>query len=150
MHTLLVFVELLAASVWIGGFVAIGVASRVARAQLGPSARIAFFRALGTSYLRVGGAALVVALLVGAGLLARGEWGPGKSVTVAIGIALVVVTVVAIRQARSITRLRMVALAGATDAVVVADRRSRAATYLRATLGLLTISELVAASLLIH
>ena len=55
--TILVFVELLAASIWIGGFVAIGVVAKVARAQLEPAQRVAFFRHLGRTYLRVGGAA---------------------------------------------------------------------------------------------
>jgi len=149
-HTLLVFVELLAASIWVGGFVAIGVASRVARTQLGPSARVTFFRALGRSYLRVGGGALAVALLAGAVLLTHGGWGAGKSAAVAIGAILVGVTAVAVRQARAINRLRTIALAGTNAAGAAADRRRRSATCLRAAIGLLTISELVAASLLIR
>jgi putative copper export protein len=43
----LVFVALVAACVWVGGFVAIAVVARVARRQLERGARVAFFRALG-------------------------------------------------------------------------------------------------------
>lgn len=150
MHPVLVFVELLAASTWIGGFVAIGVAGRTAREQLGPAARVAFFRALGRSYLRVGGGALALALLAGAALLEPGAWGLGKTVAVAVGTALAAVTVLAVRQARTLTRLRTAALAGDADAASAVDRRAGSALRLRAAIGLLTLLELAAATALVR
>jgi hypothetical protein len=149
-HPVLVFVELLAASTWIGGFVAIGVAGRVARVQLNPSARVAFFRALGRSYLRVGGAALVLALLAGLALLVPGDWGAGKVAAAGVGLALAAVTILAVRQARAITRLRTAALAGDLAAATAAERRAGSALRLRATIGVLTLAELVAATALVH
>jgi putative copper export protein len=61
----LVFVHLLAASVWVGGFVAVAVVARVAKRELDPAARVAFFRSLGRDYGKVGGSALAVATLTG-------------------------------------------------------------------------------------
>jgi hypothetical protein len=149
-HPVLVFVELLAASTGIGGFGAIGVAGRVARMQLNPSARVAFFRALGRSYLGVGGVALVLALLAGVALLVPGEWGACKTAAVAVGLALAAVTIFAVRQARSLTRLRSAALAGDRAAATAAERRAGSALRLRATIGVLTLAELVAATALVH
>jgi hypothetical protein len=149
-HPVLVFVELLAAATWIGGFVAIGVAGRVARSQLGPAARVAYFRALGRSYLRVGGGALALALLAGLALLVPGGWGPGKVAAAAVGAALAIVTVLAVRQARALTRLRTAALTGDRTAATAAERRGGSALRLRAAIGLLTLAEVVAATALVH
>ena len=70
----LVAVELLAASIWVGGLIAIFVVARAASATLGPAARIDFFRALGRSYAIVGSVALLVALAAGAILLDDHPW----------------------------------------------------------------------------
>ena len=59
----------LASCIWVGGYVAIAVVARAAARTLEPAPRVAFFRALGRSYLLVGGPALVVALGTGGGLL---------------------------------------------------------------------------------
>jgi uncharacterized membrane protein len=105
-HGLLVFVEVLAASVWIGGLVAIAVVARIARAQLDPADQIAFFRTLGRSYAKVGTTALVIALAAGAGLLAQRGADAGTWVAVAVGALLVATSLIAMRQARAMTRLR--------------------------------------------
>ena len=56
-------VLLIAGSVWVGGYVAIGVVARVTVRTLGPADRVAFFRALGRMYGIVGTVALALALL---------------------------------------------------------------------------------------
>jgi hypothetical protein len=148
--TILIFIELLAASVWIGGFVAIGVAAKVARAQLEPAGRVAFFRALGRTYLRVGGASLVVALVCGGALLSSGPWTTAKSVAVVLGLCLAAVTVAGVLQARAMTVLRQEQLRDPN--VVLGGRIARdesRATVLRAAIGLLTIALLVVATMIV-
>jgi hypothetical protein len=148
--TILVFIELLAASVWIGGFVAIGVAARVARAQLEPADRVAFFRALGRTYLGFGGVALVVALVSGGALLASGPWTTAKSVAVVLGVCLAAVTVAGVLQARAITVLRQEQLRNPNGLLGgrIGRQESRA-TVLRAAIGLLTIVLLVVATMIV-
>ena len=145
--TILVFVELLAASIWIGGFVAIGVVAKVARAQLEPAQRVAFFRHLGRTYLRVGGAALAVALVCGGVLLAGGPWTSTKSAAVVLGLCLAAVTVAGVLQARAMTRLRQEQLRNANTVLGARIKRQETrAMVLRASIGLLTIVLLVVAA----
>lgn len=148
--TILVFIELLAASVWIGGFVAIGVAARVARAQLEPADRVAFFRALGRTYLRIGGATLVVALVCGGALLSSGPWTTAKSVAVVLGLSLAAVTGAGVLQARSMAVLRQEQLRNPNGVLGGRiAREERRATVLRAAIGLLTIALLVVATAIV-
>jgi hypothetical protein len=111
-RAVLVTIELLAASVWLGGLAAIAVVARCAREQLDPAARVAFFRTLGRRYLRIGGGALVVAYGVGAALLGRGGWTDLDRAIVATAVALLAILLVAVGQARALTRVRAAALAG--------------------------------------
>ena len=148
--TVLVFVELLAASIWIGGFVAIGVVAKVARAQLEPAERVAFFRLLGRTYLRVGGAALAVALVCGGVLLSNGPWTSAKSAAVVVGLFLAAVTVAGVLQARAMTRLRQEQLRDANTVLGARiERQETRATLLRAAIGLLTIVLLVVAATIV-
>ena len=112
MHPALVTVEVLAASVWIGGLAAIAVVARCVREHLDPPTRVVFFRSLGRRYLRVGLSALLVAYAAGAGLLATGDWSNVKSAMVATAAALLLVTITGVVQARALTRLRAAAIAG--------------------------------------
>ena len=145
--TVLVFVELLAASIWIGGFVAIGVVAKVARAQLEPAQRVAFFRHLGRTYLRVGGAALAVALVCGGVLLASGPWTTAKSAAVVLGVCLAAVTVAGVLQARAMTPSARSSCATRTRCLAPgSDAQETRATVLRAAIGLLTIALLVVAT----
>ena len=141
MHEALAAIELVSASVWIGGLAAVAIVARVARRQLAGAARVAFFRDLGRRYLRVGAAALVVAYADGAVLLARGPWSDGKSAALGCAVALAVVTAVAVSQARSLTRLRTAALAG-DPRIVDGDvaRRARRAAALRGLIAVLTLA----------
>jgi uncharacterized membrane protein len=146
--TVLVFVHLLAVSIWVGGFVAIGVASAVARRQLDGAARVAFFRDLGRSHGVVGGAALAVALATGAALLADRGWDGGAWAATAIAVALVAVTAAGVRQARGMTRLRgrMVQAPGDPALTGAVERGARRALVLRAAIGLLTLALLAVGS----
>lgn len=135
----LVAVHLLAATIWVGGFVAIGVVGQVARRTLEPPARIAFFRSLGRAYGVVGGTSLLVGLGTGAALLPEPLTAGRSLAAIALGVALLVATAAGVRQARAMTRLRTRALAE-PDLVPELRRASLSATILRASIGLLTLA----------
>lgn len=138
---LLVFVHLLAACVWVGGFVAIGVVARVARRELEAPAGVAFFRSLGRSYGRVGGSALAVAVITGAALLAQRGWDRTAGAAALLALALILATAAGVVQARRMTRLRQRALHGPFDPVVDAliEQGARRALILRTTIGTLSL-----------
>jgi len=145
----LVFVALLAACVWVGGFVAIAVVARVARRQLEPGARVAFFRALGRSYGVVGGIALAVALASGAALLAHQAWDATALAAILVAVALVLATVAGVAQARGMTRLRGSALRNADEALAARVRTGAArAAVLRAAIGALSVALLALGAVL--
>ena len=147
MHTTLVTVELFAASVWVGGLVCIAVVARCAREQLDTATRVAFFRSLGRRYLRVGLGALVIAYGAGALLIGAGNWSATKSALAITAAALLIVTCAGVVQARSLSRLRLAALAG--DPRLGDDyiaRRARRAGALRGLIVLLTIALVVLAA----
>lgn len=144
----LVAVEILAASVWIGGLVTIGIVAQVVRRQFEPATRVSFFRSLGRRYLGVGGGSLLVAFVSGALLLAHGQWTGEKSAAVAVAAALVLATAAGVVQARSLTVLRQRALEPPPQ-LPLADRirrRARTAAFLRALIGALTITLVVIAA----
>ncbi|MER7544584.1 hypothetical protein [Actinomadura sp.] len=138
-------VLLIAASVWVGGFVAIAVVARVTVRTLDPSARVAFFRALGRSYLIVGTTALALALGSGAALAAGRPWDGTLTATAVLAAALVAALAFGVLQARRMTRLRRDALARPGDAPLAARvrRGARSAGLLRASIGLLSLAVLV-------
>ena len=144
----LVTVEVLAASVWIGGLAAIGIVAQIVRQQLEPAARVDFFRSLGRRYLNVGGGALLMAFASGALLLARGAWTEEKSAAVAVAAALLLATAAGVLQARSLTVMRRRALDGTAQPALTASirRGARTATLLRASIGALTIALVVIAA----
>jgi hypothetical protein len=148
MHAALVAIELLAASVWTGGLVAIAVVARCARQQLDAATRVAFFRTLGRQYLRVGFGALVAAYGAGGALLEDGQWSDIKSAIVVSAAVLVVVTLAGVVQARSLTRLRRAALTGdpRLDASYLARQAGRAGA-LRGLIATLTVTLVVLAAL---
>jgi hypothetical protein len=150
MNAVLVFVALLAGSIWVGGFVAIGVVVSVARAQLDRPAQIAFFRALGRRYLVVGLSALLVALAAGAALLAQRDWDTTALAAVIVAAALIVATVAGVAQARGMTRARARAIRSPDDTDLTRRVRRGAirATILRAAIGVLTLALLALAAAL--
>jgi hypothetical protein len=144
----LISVELVAASIWVGGLIAIAVVARAASATLAPPERIAFFRALGRAYAVVGCLALLVALAVGAILLAGHPWDGLLIATALIAGALVLALAAGMAQARAMTRLRRRALA----APELGDRVRRGAALagaLRGAIGVLTLTLVVLAAALI-
>ncbi len=147
MQSVVVFFTLLAASVWVGGFVTIMVVTRVARSQLDPPVQVDFFRALGRSYGIVSGLALVVALAGGGILLAGREWDGLMLVAVGLAAGLMISTGAGVVQAREMTRLRhAVVCEPADDALAARVRRgSVRAAALRAGIGALSVGLLVVA-----
>jgi hypothetical protein len=144
----LVAVELVAASIWIGGFVAIVIVARTASATLGPTDRIAFFRSLGRTYAIVGPLALLVALAVGAILLDGHSWDGLLIATAIVAGALLLALAAGMYQARAMTRLRRRAL----KEPALDDRVRRGATVaaaLRALIGVLTLALVILAAALI-
>jgi putative copper export protein len=148
---LLVFIELVAGSIWTGGLIAIGVAARTARNELAPAQQVQFFRTLGRSYLRIGGAALVTALGCGLALLTRGSWSVEKTAAIALGSVLLLVTGAAVAQARALSRLNASQLQSDhhLDQAQI-TRQSRQANTLRASVAILTLAELTLAASMIR
>lgn len=143
-------VLVVATSIWLGGYVAIVVVARVATRTLDPGGRVALFRSLGRAYLRVGLPALAVALAVGAVLLTGHGWDALAVTTAALSLVLVGLLAVAVAQARRMSALRRLALAGPEDESLAAQvaRGGRYAGVLRALLGLLSVSLVVLGSFL--
>lgn len=140
----------LTSCIWVGGFVAIAVVARAATSTLEPAQRVRFFRALGRSYLLVGGPALLVALGTGAALAWNHDRDGTWVATIVVAAALVVSLVVGVAQARRMTRVRAAALAAPDDAALSGRvrRGARAATALRASIGLLSLALIALGSLL--
>jgi uncharacterized membrane protein len=147
--TPLIALHALAASIWVGGLVAIVVVARAASATLEPAQRVAFFRALGRSYGVVGSVALLVALATGALLLHGHPWDGLLIATALAAAALLVATAVGIAQARAMTRLRRRALAEPGEAIDAQVRRGAAlAGALRGAIALITLTLVVLGSAL--
>lgn len=143
-------VFVLASCVWVGGYVAIAVVARVAVRTLEPAQRVAFFRALGRSYLCVGGSALVVALGTGAGLAAEHSWDTTLVTTTVLAAGLLASLAVGVAQARRMTRLRTASLTvpGEPEMKRHVEFGARTATVLRAVIGLLSLALIALGSLL--
>lgn len=138
-------VLILATSIWVGGYVAIALVARTASATLRPADRVAFFRALGRSYLRIGLPALFIALITAAWLVRGQDLGALLVTTAGVAVVLVVSLAVAVFQARRMTVLRR-ALIDSSDDEDLAEqvrRGARAAAVLRGSLGLISIALVV-------
>ena len=144
------FVALLSACIWVGGFVAIVVVTRVARSTLDAADQVEFFRTLGRSYGIVSTVALALGLISGGILLADRDWDGLALAAVVVAVALVIATAAGVIQARGMTRLRQTAVRDpADDALAARVRRgSRRAAALRATIGALSIGLLAIAAAL--
>jgi uncharacterized membrane protein len=139
--TPLVALNILAASIWVGGLVAIFVVARAAAASLEPAQRVAFFQALGRRYGIVGSVALLVALGTGAALLRGHAWDDLLVAAAIVAAALLVAMGAGMAQARVMTRLRRQALSEAVDPALQLRLRRGAllAAALRGTIALLTL-----------
>ena len=149
-HALLLSILVLATSVWVGGYVAIAVVARTATATLDPGVRVAFFRSLGRNYLKIGLGALLVALVTGAILLRDHAWDAVLTTTVIAVALLLVLLVVAVLQAKRMTKLRRQSLEtpGNQELIDAVAGGARAAGSLRAALGLLSLALVVLGSVL--
>ena len=149
-QAILLGVFTLASCIWVGGYVAIAVVAQVATHTLEPGQRVTFFRGLGRSYLLVGGPALVLALGAGAGLLSEHAWDGVLTAAAVAAAALMAALAVGVVQARRMTRLRAAALAAPDDRQLATRvrRGARAATLLRAVIGLLSLALIALGALL--
>ena len=149
-QAVLLAVFILAGCVWVGGYVAIAVVARTAVAVLEPKQRVAFFGALGRTYLLVGTPALVIALGTGACLLRDHPWDGTLIATAVVAAALVGSLAAGVAQAKQMTRLRRSALANPQDADLARriQRGARSAGWLRAALGVLSVTLVVLGSFL--
>lgn len=164
-HAVLLSILILAAAVWVGGFIAIVVVARTSSIALEPAQRVSLFRALGRAYLKVGVTALILAYVTGAALLWPRDWDGVQIATVAVAIALLIVLGVAVRQARQMTRLRSRALKTTLPAETAAPeperpgeagaalaeqirRRGQSVTALRGAIGVLSIALIVLGAVL--
>lgn len=142
---------ILGAAVWMGGFVAIMVVNATSKKSLEPAQRIALFRGLGRNYLRVAAVAFALMVIPGGVLLALRPWDGFTLAILLAALLVVVLTCVAVRQARRMTRMRKAALATATtagtgtpDAAPIAHH-SRRAWMLRMGIGLASLAVFVIA-----
>jgi uncharacterized membrane protein len=145
----LVAVELIAASIWVGGMVCIAVVAKAARDVLDESSQVAFFRAVGRRYGIMGTASLLVAIGTGLAL----SWPPSswsRTIDAALVLAgvLVVSTVAGMTQARAMTALRRKVITNPGDsATVCALRRGRLlANGIRGLMALLTLAVVLLAA----
>jgi hypothetical protein len=140
----LLTLHLLAVSFWVGSLGALAIATRTAKAVLDRRAQAVYFPRLGRTYGTVGSAALLFALLSGAVLAGTpGQW-PGAVVGALVtGVALVVVSVVAMGQARRVGVLRR-AVAGGDDTLIASLATNvRTTDVLRAAITTLTLVAVV-------
>lgn len=138
-------VLVLATSIWVGGYVAIALVARTATATLRPADRVAFFRALGRTYLRVGFPALFIALITGVWLVRDHDLDALLVTTAVVAVVLVASLAVAVVQARRMTVLRRALLGSSEDEDLAEQvrRGARAAAMLRGVLGLISIALVV-------
>ncbi|HEU5002338.1 MAG TPA: hypothetical protein VFW71_06110 [Actinomycetota bacterium] len=145
-NTMLIGVELLASSVWVGSLVCLPLVAAAARESLTPDARVALFRSLGRRYGIVGNGALALAIAVGLALAwPPSSWSGLEVAAVILTGALVALTAVGVRQARAMTRLRRRFLGNATDEVLAGQvhRGGRVAAGLRGLIAAFTLAIVV-------
>jgi uncharacterized membrane protein len=132
---------ILGGALWLGGFVAIVIFSRSTKKALTTPQRVAVFRELGRRYVIVASVAFALVVIPGGVLLASRRADGYTLAVLIIALLLVVVTVVGIRQARRMTRLRRAAIAepDAADAAAL-QRGTRVASVLRASIGVCSLA----------
>lgn len=141
-RTILIATEMLAASVWVGSLVCLALVSRVARRVLDDPSRVAFFRAVGRVYGRVGTGALLVAIAAGVAIAGRpSHWETTVSLTIMLSVVLVGLTFVGMAQARRMTIRRQRALDAPRDASIASQigRGAAVAGALRGAIALVTL-----------
>ena len=133
---------ILAASIWIGGFVALVAVSRVASRTLPAPTRVEFFRGLGRTYGQVGSLGLASALALGATLVCGRTWDASLTAAMAVAATLVITTFVGVAQARRMGRARRRSLDHPKDPrlLAVVQRGARTAATLRTLIAVLSLT----------
>jgi hypothetical protein len=146
-RTLLITIETLAASVWIGSLVCLAVVTRVAQRTLEAQSRVALFRGIGRLYGIVGSTCLLIALGVGLVLIAPVS-GDVDVALIAACAVLLAVSVAGMLQARRMTSRRRAALVAPLDPDTVRSIRNGAvlAGVLRSSIAVVTLVVVVLTS----
>ena len=130
--------HLIAAAVWAGGMVFLGLAVGAARQTLGDRERIAFFRRLGRRFLVAGGIALLILIATGTdmasdrlasfGDLFDTDYGKRLTEKLALVIAVILLTTFhSLVQGPALSKLRERSLERPNDAELAAAIRRKAA-----------------------
>jgi hypothetical protein len=143
-RTLLITIEIIAASVWIGSLVCLALVSRVAGQTLDGPSRVALFRGIGRLYGIVGSACLVIALFVGF-LLVEPVTGGADAALIAACVVLLVVSVAGMLQARRMTVRRGAAndAPQSASAARAVQHGAAVAGVLRASIAVVTLAIVV-------
>jgi uncharacterized membrane protein len=141
MRTVLIAIEMLAASIWIGSLVCLAIVSAAAGQALDPQARVALFRQVGRLYGVVGTGSLLAAIAAGVAL----AW-PMSHIDATLGAlfalaaVLLLATMAGMAQARRMTahRQRLLSLPSDGDAAERVRRGAALARVLRGSLALIS------------
>lgn len=153
-RTVLIAVEMLAVSIWVGSLVCLALVAKVAREELDEASRVALFRRIGRLYGIIGSCSLVVA--IGAAVVLAwplSSVGSAGTTVIVLTGCLVLVTATGMAQARRMTTQRRHAIDNPNDESVARTVRRGAALagVLRASIATLTLADLlVGAYLLDH
>jgi putative copper export protein len=147
--TPLVAVELVAASIWVGSLVCLAVVAAAARQVLDGPNQVRLFRSVGQRYGILGTAALLA--VIGAGLALAwppSSWSATIDAAVAVAGALLLLTSLAMIQARRMSKLRQRSLSAPHEVGVerAVSRGRRLAGGLRATMGVATLAVVILAA----
>ena len=145
----LVAVELITASIWVGGMVCLAIVAKAARGVLDESSQVAFFRAVGRRYGMVGTASLLIAIAASLALsLPPSSWSRTIDAAAVLASVLVVATIAGMMQARAMTALRRKLIANPRDSsTAVGLRRGRLlANGIRGLMALMTLAIVILAA----
>ena len=146
----LVAVELITASVWVGGMVCMAIVAKAARDVLDEPSQVAFFRSVGRRYGIVGSTSLLVAIAAGLALSwPPSSWSGAIDGALILAGTLVAATVIGMMQARAMTALRRKAISSpGDDSTGAALRRGRLlANVIRGLMALMTLAIVVLAAI---
>lgn len=145
-RTLLVILEMVTASVWLGGLVCVAIVVRVSRRVLDESSQLALIRVLGRRYGVVGTISLLVAFVTYLLLLGRpSSWSIMCTTTVITWGFLILISWRAVIQARLTSALRRSVLetGSGSSASSTMLRSRKSANALRVVMGLTSMTVLV-------
>jgi len=145
---ILLSLNLLAAMVWTGGLVAIATSTLAARETLPAADQVGFFRSLGRRWALVSGLALALFAVTGIGLAgAPGDWSSTERAVAALTLAVALLTLLGVRNARAVQRLRARSLTPGEGPGTELDGARRTAHLLRGLIALATLAAVLVATL---